>query len=195
MIDAVARRNLRLCAVLLIGVLALTGSGCGGKKKKKAEDPVATAAQDPGVRKVVIPKQRNDVRVVVTPCSVAAVQQAGAKRKPPGSNEIIVPKGTLTQTVGVPPCPEKPMEAAANTILMTPGGAGVQGGGPSEMPQNELVLPTNSNVRTVIIPPCTMMPEGGEKKKPKTLALPAIKTDQKTVTAPPCVAPPPTKKK
>ncbi len=193
MVSVVIRGGLRVGALLLIGVLALTAVGCGGKKKKK-EDPVATAAMDPGVRKVVIPKQQNDIRVVVPPCSVAAVQQAGTKRKPPGSNEIIVPRNTLTQTVGVPPCPEKPMETAANTILMTPGGGGPQGGAPPEMPQNELVLPTNSNVRTIIVPPCTMMMMGGEKKKPKSLAIPATST-RKTVTAPPCVAPPPMKKK
>lgn len=188
------RCGVRVGALILIGLLALTAAGCGGKKKK-AEDPVATAAAEPGVRKVVIPKQGNAVSVVVPPCTAAAVEQAGTKRKPPGSNEIIIPPGTLTQTVGVPPCPAKPPEggAVANTILMTPGGAGAQGGEPPEMPQNEVVLPTNSNVRTIIVPPCTMQTGSkSEKKKPKSLAVPATST-RRTVTAPPCTAPPPKK--
>ena len=81
---------LRFGVLLVVGMLALVVSGCGSKKKAAAEDPVATAMQTPGVRTVVIPKQRNAVTVVVTPCSAAAVQQSGAKRKPPGSNEIVV---------------------------------------------------------------------------------------------------------
>jgi hypothetical protein len=181
---------LRFGVLLIVGVLALAIGGCGGKKKK-AEDPVATAMMAPGVRTVVIPKQRNEVTVVVPPCTVAAVQQSGAERKPPGSNEIVVPRGTLTQTVAVPACPEQPTQAMANTVLVLPGGAGPapQGG----MPQNQLVLPSNSNVRTIIVPPCTTPPAGGASpppEPPKTEAFRAP-SKQKSVTAPPCTAPPP----
>jgi hypothetical protein len=184
-------KSLRFGALLVVGVLALAVGGCGSKKKTAAEDPVATAMKTPGVRTVVIPKQRNAVTVVVTSCSVAAVQQSGAKRKPPGSNEIVVPRGTLTQTVAVPPCPEKPTQAVANTVLVTPGGAGsTQQEGST--PQNQLVLPSNSNVTTIIVPPCTTS-SGGSSKSSQGTKSQAFKapTKTKSVTAPPCTAPPP----
>lgn len=188
--------GLRIGVLVVVALLALMAGGCGGKKKKK-EDPVATAVATPGVRTLVIPKQRNAITVVVPPCTAAAVQQTGAKRKPPGSNEVVVPEGTLTQTVAVPPCPEKPAEGGtANTILIAPGGAGaVQQGAEAEMaPQNELVLPTNSNVRTIIVPPCTISSTEKKKKGTKSLAFEASKS-ARSVTAPPCTAPPPMKKK
>ncbi|MDQ3678127.1 MAG: hypothetical protein M3401_15245 [Actinomycetota bacterium] len=175
---------LRVGVFLLIGIFALGTGGCG-KKKKKKKDPVATAMATPGVRTVVIPKQRNDVTVVVTPCTSAAVQQPGAKRKPPGSNELVVPKGTLTQTVAVPPCPAKPTEMAANTVLITPGGTG--SAQQETPPQDQLVLPDNSDVRTIIIPPCATATKASKKK---SLAFPATSA-AKSVTAPPCKAPPP----
>jgi hypothetical protein len=183
-------KSLRFGALLVVGVLAFLVGGCGSKKKA-AEDPVATAMKTPGVRTVVIPKQRNAVTVVVTACSVAAVQQSGAKRKPPGSNEIVVPRGTLTQTVAVPPCPEKPTQAVANTVLVTPGGAGsTQQQGST--PQNQLVLPSNSNVTTIIVPPCTTS-SGGSSTSSEGTKSQAFKapTKTKSVTAPPCTAPPP----
>jgi hypothetical protein len=183
-------RGLRLGA-LVVSVLALVVVGCGSKKKA-AEDPVATAMKTPGVRTVVIPKQRNAVTVVVTTCTVAGVQQSGAKRKPPGSNEIVVPRGTLTQTVAVPPCPEKPTQAVANTVLVTPGGAGsAQQEGST--PQNQLVLPSNSNVTTIIIPPCTTSSGGSGTSSQGGTKSQAFRapTKQKSVTAPPCTAPPP----
>jgi hypothetical protein len=179
----------RLGALLILIMFALAAGGCGSKKKTM-EDPVATAMKTPGVRTVVIPKQHNDVTIVVTPCTAAQVQQSGAKRTPPGSNEIVVPKGTLTQTVAVPPCPAKPTQAAANTVLMTPGGTGsAQQAGST--PQNQLVLPNNSNVTTIVIPPCTTSSGGSSKSQgTKSLAFPAV-TKRKSVTAPPCTAPPP----
>jgi hypothetical protein len=183
-------KGLRLGVLVIVGVLALAVNGCGSKKKKM-EDPVATAMMTPGMRTVVIPKQRNQVTVVVPPCTAAAVQQTGAKRKPPGSNEIVVPRGTLTQTVAVPPCPEKPPQAVANTVLVTPGGSGsTQQGAP---PQNQLVLPSNSNVTTIIVPPCTTPPSGGASKPPEAPKSQAFRAPatQKSVTAPPCMAPPP----
>ena len=185
--------GLRLGALLLAGVLAFVGVGCGSKKQTAMEDPVATAMKTPGVRTVVIPKQRNAVTVVVTSCTAAGVQQSGAKRKPPGSNEIIVPRGTLTQTVAVPPCPEKPTQAVANTVLVTPGGAGsAQQAG--SMPQNQLVLPSNSNVTTIVVPPCTTSSGGSSTSSSqggtKSQAFRAP-SKQKSVTAPSCTAPPP----
>lgn len=174
----------RVVAVLVVGLLALMPVGCGKKKKKK--DPVATALMEPGVRTLVIPKQSDDVTIVVTPCTAAAVEQSSTRRKPPGSNEIIVPKGTLSQTVAVPPCPEKPAEAAANTVLVSPGGPEQV---PPEPPMNQLVLPSNSNVRTVIIPPCTMS-SGKTGAEKKTLAFPVGAEKKRTVTAPPCMAMP-----
>jgi hypothetical protein len=185
-------RGLRLGALLVASVLALVVVGCGSKKKAAAEDPVATAMKTPGVRTVVIPKQRNAVTVVVTTCTAASVQQSGAKRKPPGSNEIVVPRGTLTQTVAVPPCPEKPTQAVANTVLVTPGGAGsTQQEGST--PQNQLVLPSNSNVTTIIIPPCTTSSGGSGASSQGATKSQAFRapTRQKSVTAPPCTAPPP----
>jgi hypothetical protein len=178
-----ARGGLRMSVLLLVGLLALGTGGCGSKKKK-TKDPVATAMETPGVRTVVIPKQRNDVTVVVTPCTAAQVQQEGAARTPPGSNEIIVPKGTLTQTVAVPPCPPMPTESAANTVLVTPGGTG--SAQQETPPQDQLVLPSNSSVTTIIVPPCST---GTTASKKRSLAFPAT-TKKKSVTAPPCTAPP-----
>jgi len=178
----------RFGVLLLVGLLALGASGCGGKKKKKEEDPVATAIMEPGVRTLVIPRQRNDVTIVVTPCTAAAAQQGSVKRKPPGSNEIVVPRSTLRQTVAVPPCPMKPTEAAANTVLVSPGGSGPTAEEQSSSaPMNQLVLPSNSNIETVILPPCTMATTGSAPP-PKSLAFPAGSEKKKTVTAPPCTA-------
>ena len=181
------RRDIRLGLLLLIGFVALVATGCGGKKKK-AEDPVATAMMTPGIRTVVIPEQRNDISIIVPPCTAAAVEQAGANRRPPGSNEIVVPQGTLTQTVAVPPCPMEPKQGAANTVLLTPGGTGAAQE-ESTPPANQLVLPRDSRVETVIIPPCTASSGGssGGKSKggSKSLAVPA---GSKSVTAPPCKA-------
>ena len=174
---------LRLGVFLLIGVLALGTAGCS-KKKKKMKDPVATVMETPGVRTVVIPTQRNDVTVIVPPCTAAAVQQSTAKRKPPGSNEILVPKGGLTQTVAVPPCPPMPTQGPANTVLVTPGGSGAAQ--QETPPQDQLVLPDNSDATTITIPPCTT---GAKPTKKRTLAFPAT-TKKKSVTAPPCTAPP-----
>lgn len=184
-VTSVISKGLRVAVLLLVGVLALGAGGCGGKKKKK--DPVKTAVETPGVRTVTIPKQRNDVTIVVTPCTAAQVQQEGSSRIPPGSNEIVLPKGSLTQTVAVPPCPEKPTEAAANTVLMSPGGTG--SAEPEMPPQDQLVLPNNSSVTTIIVPPCTT---GTTPSKKRSLAFPA-NSKNKTVTAPPCTAEPPKK--
>ena len=182
-----SRGVLRCSVLVIVGLLALAPAGCGGKKKKK-KDPVATAVMEMGVRTLVIPRQRNDVTIIVPPCTAAAAQQGSVSRKPPGSNEIIVPRSTLRQTVAVPPCPMEPMEAAANTVLVSPGGTGPTGEEQAASPpMNQLVLPSNSNIETVILPPCTMATSGG-KPKPKSLAFPAGSEKKQTVTAPACVA-------
>lgn len=171
--------SFRFGVFLLIGLFAFGVGGCG-KKKMAMTDPVATVMETPGIRTVVIPKQRQDVTVVVTPCTAAQVQQPTAERKPPGSNEVVVPKGGLTQTVAVPPCPEKPSQGPANTVLVTPGGTG--SAQQETPPQDQLVLPDNSDATTIIIPPCTTGPKASKKR---TLAFPAT-TKKKSVTAPPC---------
>ena len=174
------------------GLVALLAAGCGGSKKKMATDPVATAMKTPGIRTVVIPKQRNDVSIIVPPCTAAAIEQTNANRRPPGSNEIVVPSGTLTQTVAVPPCPAMPKQAVANTVVVTPGGTGAAQEA-STPPQSQLVLPRNSSVETIIVPPCTMASGGSSggssSQGSKSVTLPA---DSKTrsVTAPPCKAQP-----
>ncbi|HWC28384.1 MAG TPA: hypothetical protein VG474_17470 [Solirubrobacteraceae bacterium] len=182
------RSGLRIGVLVLVGLLAFGAGGCGKKKKK---DPIVTALETPGIRTVVIQRQRSDVAVVVPPCTAAAIEQTGARRRPPGSNEIVVPAGTLTQTVAIPPCPEDPKQAVANTVVVTPGGTG----GTQELetpPQHELVLPRNSNVATIIVPPCVLT-ESKKKKKSggaegtASLTLPA-EGRNRTVTAPPCMA-------
>ncbi len=182
------RTATRLIVVLGVLVLALSVGACGSKKKKKMEDPVATALMTPGLRMVTIPKQRADLTIVVPPCSSASVQQ-DASRKPPGSNEVVIPKGSLTQTVAVPPCQKQPMQSAANTVLVTPGGTATAAGEAGTA--SELVVPDNSDLRTIIVPPCTT---GDAESKPKSFAFPAT-TRKKSVTAPPCTAPPATPKK
>src|SRR6266545_4620249 len=92
-------RGIAACAaVAVIG----TGVAACGSKKSQQTDAVSTALQTPGVRMVVIPKQRNDLRIVVPPCSAAQVDQQ-TTASPPGSNEIVVPRTALTETVAVQP--------------------------------------------------------------------------------------------
>ena len=182
------------------GVIALAVTGCGGGSS--SSDAVSTALQMPGVRTVVVPKQHNDLTVMVPPCSVAAVSQRGASGPPPGSNTVVVPKGTLTQTVAIQPCQasggqsssSSGMPPPSSTILLTPGGAQTQqqaqsSSSSSSQPgqQNQLVLPANSNIQTLVVPPCTPSSgSGGAGGVPQGAnnALPSGKS--KTVNAPPC---------
>ena len=182
-------------------VIALAVTGCGGGSS--SSDAVSTALQMPGVRTVVVPKQHNDLTVMVPPCSVAAVSQRGASGPPPGSNTVVVPKGTLTQTVAIQPCQASSgqssssssgMPPPSSTILLTPGGAQTQqqaqsSSSSSSQPgqQNQLVLPANSNIQTLVVPPCTPSSgSGGAGGVPQGAnnALPSGKS--KTVNAPPC---------
>lgn len=180
--------------------LALILSACG---KKMMMDPVMMALSSPGVRTVVIPKQHNDLTIIVPPCSEAAVVQSGSK-PPAGSNRLVIPRASLTQTVAVNPCMMMMMMPMmmmggmpiSSTVLVTPGSGPAQpqssgAGMMSMMPQDQLVLPTNSKVKTVIVPPCTAMMMMG-KMMPMMGSPPsrsqALPTASDTVTAPPCMA-------
>ena len=196
-----------IAAISVAGSLGLGLSACG--KKKKMMDAVTTALMMPGIRVVVIPKQRNDLKIVVPPCSAAQVSQ-GSTKIPPGSNEVIVPQGALTQSVAVQPCPPEMMMASggmmtmpppSSTILLTPGGTvaeQVSGGMMMMMMsmQNQLVIPENSNITTIILAPCStaaMMGGGMGMMTPgadQGLAVPSGGEGPKTITAPPCTAPP-----
>jgi hypothetical protein len=122
---------------------AAVGVGACGSKKQAQQDPVSMAMQTPGIRMLVIPKQRHDLTIAIPPCSQAqaAVEQTSAQI-PPGSNQIVVPKGALTQSVAVQPCTppgqssggsssggssggggtSTPPPPPSSTILVTPGG-------------------------------------------------------------------------
>ena len=177
------RRRLRQLASIA-GLAALaTGVYACGSSSSSQQDPVSKALQTPGVRTIVVSKQRNDLRVVVPPCSVAQTLQPGAKAMPPGSNQLVVPSGALTQTVAVQPCGAQSQGGGgqssssssggssapppSSTILVTPGGGsssssgGQSGGGQGQSPQNQLVLPNDSGVSTLIVPPCTQSSGSG----------------------------------
>jgi hypothetical protein len=180
-------------AAIVAGVAALGLSACGGSEKSASTmtDPVTTALQTPGVRTVLIAKQKFDLEVIVPPCprpgEKAAADpkaeqdvQTGRATPPEGSNRIIVPRGTLTQTIAVQPCQVDPeghssssssssVSSAAtgqtvSTILLTPGGQAPQGSNVQEQAgqsQNQLVLPSNANIETLVIPPCTQPEHSG----------------------------------
>ena len=118
------------------------------------------ALMAPGVRTVVVPKQRGDLTIVVPPCNATQVDQESTEI-PPGSNQIIVPEDTLAQTVAIQPCLEGQKQTGQGTILMTPGGAGqaaqqqTQQGQAQQ--QNQLVIPDNSDLQRVIVPACQVI--------------------------------------
>ena len=129
---------------VLFGLLAMGLGACGSKKSASTQppDPVTMALQAPGVRTVVIPKQRAPLTIVVPPCSAAQLKQE-TTRTPPGSNQIVVPTSALDQTVAIQPCMQGAKNArGANTVLLGPGGSGSpqaskgQSGG---QPQNQLI--------------------------------------------------------
>ncbi|MDQ3849676.1 MAG: hypothetical protein M3296_03560 [Actinomycetota bacterium] len=185
----------RLVVLVGVALLAMGTGGCAKKKKKK--DPVATALKTPGIRVVTIPKQRSDLTIYVPPCSQAQVQNPKSRRPPSGSNQIVVPRGSLTQSVAVPPCPEQTPQTIANTVILTPGGQGSAQSSESGATASQLVLPANSNVTTLVVPPCTAPPTGKKKKKEEgtqSFAFPAT-SKRKSVTAPPCTVPEKAKKK
>src|SRR6266513_1520877 len=115
-----------LLSALLVAALAIGLGACGSKKSASTQpaDPVSMALQAPGVRTVVIPKQRAPLTIVVPPCSAAQLKQEST-RTPPGSNQIVVPSSALDQTVAIQPCIQGAKNAqGSNTVLLGPGGSG-----------------------------------------------------------------------
>src|SRR5919107_3393186 len=168
-----SRATIAICGLAALG---LTACGSSSSSKSSASDPVASALSSPGVRVVLIPEQRNDLTIIVPPCSEAQTVQSGTTKAPPGSNEIVVPKGSLTEAIAVQACQQGGQSTGSssggssgnvppppsNTILVTPGGAGAQqvgaqgGSSSSSGPQQQnQVVPSNANVNTIIVPPCT----------------------------------------
>lgn len=193
-------RRAGACAIAVVLTVGL--SACGGSSSKSGgggggaqADPVSMALQAPGVRTVVVPKQRGDLTVVVPPCNATQVDQESTEI-PPGSNQIIVPKDTLSQMIAIQPCVEGQKQTGQGTILMTPGGAGQsqqqqtqQGEGQQ---QNQLIIPDNSDLQRVIVPACQVImsssstsSSGGAGTATNSLALPSS-GGQRAVTAPPC---------
>jgi hypothetical protein len=186
-----------LLSMGLVGVIAIGASACGGSKKKKASqppDPVSMALQAPGVRTVVIPRQRAALTIVVPPCSSAELEQE-TTRTPPGSNQVVVPRSALDQTVAIQPCFQGAKDArGTNTVLLGPGGAGskqASGGQSAGQPQNQLILPKKSNLSKILVPPCIVQSSssssssGGTSSGGSNTVLPAAR-GKTTVTAPPC---------
>lgn len=186
--NAAGRSVSRAIVLALVAMLAVGVTACGKKKEQAAAtDPVATALQAPGVRTVVIPKQRSgDLTIAVPPCSAAQVDQENTK-VPPGSNQLAIPKDSLAQSVAIQPCtsPQSGQPSqTAGTIIVSPGGAS---GGATGQHQNQLVLPNDSNLKLVIVPPCTQ--GGGQSPTTSSggnsVAIPST-GDKQSITAPPC---------
>src|SRR4051794_41520813 len=100
------RRAARALAPIGLAATALSVAACGSSSSQQAQqDPVTMAMQTPGIRMLVIPKQKHDLTVAIPPCSQAQATTAqGSTAIPPGSNQIVVPSGALTQNVAVQPC-------------------------------------------------------------------------------------------
>lgn len=191
---------------LAVGIAACGGSSSSSSSSSSSGDPVSTALQTPGVRQVVIPRQRQDLTIVIPTCDQAETLRTGSTKIPPGSNTIVVPRSAQTETIAVQPCQggggggssgsgSTPPSPPSNTILLTPGGAGTsqqssgsQGSSSSSASSqpNQLVLPNNSSVTTLIVPPCTQASGDGNQQANRSLALPGKGT---SVTAPPCTVP------
>jgi hypothetical protein len=191
-------------AVLVLGVALSACGGSSSSSSSSSGDPVSTALSTPGVRQVVIPRQRNDLTIVVPTCDQAQTVKPGSTKPPAGSNRIIVPRSAETETVAVQPCQggggssgggSTPPAPPSSTILLTPGGAGTsqqssgaQGSSSSSAGSqpNQLVLPNDSNIKTLIVPPCTMTSADQNQDANKSLAL---NGKGESITAPPCTVP------
>ena len=183
-------------AIAVASLLVLGLSACGGGSKTAMQpppDPTTMALKAPGVRTVVVPKQRSALTLVVPPCGSADVKQESTKA-PPGSNQIVVPKSALDQTIAIQPCIEGAKQAqGANTVLLSPGGAGTppSTGQEQGQPQNQLLLPKSSNLTKVVVPPCIVQASssgtssGGLATGGTNTALPAAR-GKTSLTAPPC---------
>src|SRR3954471_21707839 len=208
----------RRAALALVPLgLAATIAACGSSsQQQQQQDPVSMAMQTPGVRMLVIPKQRHDLTVAVPPCSQAqAAVTQHSTQIPPGSNQIVIPAGALTQSVAVQPCQPSgqassggsssggssggtstPPPPPSSTILVTPGGvssssqaqSGSSGGSSGGGQQlNQVVLPNDSDVRTVIVPPCVPAQSASASENGAGKSnVLRAKAASKTVTAPAC---------
>jgi hypothetical protein len=185
------RATARMC---LGGAVVVAVGACGGGSSTQAPkppDPVEMVLGAPGVRTVVIPRQRSDLTVVVPPCSAADIDPK-TTRAPKGSNKIVVPRSTQQQTVAIPPCLEGQETAGGtDTVLVSPGGgAGSRSAGAKAGdPQNQLLLARNAGLAQIIVPPCRVLTSssassaGGPPEITTTLPAARGKT---TVTAPAC---------
>jgi len=140
----------------------------------------------PGVRTVVIPKQSDDLTIVVPPCGLARSEQE-TTQTPPGSNQVVVSASALEQTVAIQPCLQgAKSEGKSTTILLGPGGSG-SGASTKSPPPLQLILPENANLSKLIVPPClvlTSSSSGGPSGGANTV-VPAAR-GKTSVTAPPC---------
>lgn len=177
--------------LVLSGAVALAGCGSSSSSTPPpAVNPTQLALSAPGVRTVIVPKQRSAITIVVPPCSAAG----GQGSPPPTSNQIVLPKGTAAQTVAIQPClVGQTGGSRAGTVLLTPGGGQTAQAQSQQQTaaqtQNQLVIPANSGLNRIVIPPCIVSTTASSSMEgttgPNTLALPAT-GKAKTVTAPPC---------
>lgn len=181
----------------LTGAVVVGVSACGGGSKSsqmKPPDPVTMALQAPGVRTVIVPRQSDDLTIVVPPCTEAEIKQETTEI-PPGSNQVVVPESSLDQTVAVQPCIQGAKASGkSSSVLLSPGGSGSpQATGQQEQgqPQNQLLLPKESNIKRVVVPPCIVQMSsssssaGGTQAGGTNTTLPATR-GKASVTAPPC---------
>src|SRR3954451_4550991 len=92
-------------SALAARAMGLPACGSSSSSSSSASsDPVGAALSSPGVRVVLVPRQRNDLTIVVPTCSEAQTVQSGTTKLPPGSNQVIIPKGSLTEAVAIQAC-------------------------------------------------------------------------------------------
>src|SRR4051795_1722760 len=100
-----------------LAAMAVGLTACGGSSSSSSSastDPVGAALSSPGVRVVLVPQQKNDLTIVVPPCSEAQTVQSGTKKLPPGSNQVIIPKGSLTEAIAVQACQQGGQAASSS---------------------------------------------------------------------------------
>lgn len=153
------RRNVLGLAAAGMAAIGLGACGGGGSAMQMPPppDPVTMALQAPGVRTVVVPRQSDDLTVVVPPCGLSQLDQETTET-PPGSNKVVVPKSSLDQTIAVQPCMQGVQNVGqASTVLLSPGSSQSPGGQQSGQTQNQLLLPEDSNIERLIVPPCLVI--------------------------------------
>src|SRR5205807_646621 len=121
-------------AVAALAACGSSSSSSSSSSSTGASDPVSTALQTPGVRTVLLAKQRSDITVIIPPCPrQGSSQQPGGQPNggvgsatstvtiPPGSSRIVVPKGALAQTVAVQPCQSQQSSSSSGEGSGPPG--------------------------------------------------------------------------